>query len=378
MLSERVNRNQIRAKANGGQSGIITGAHPLQLIPSKCRRVRATNFRNFGASQRVLVVFIIIMQEIVDLTEVETQTDADSFDGNKLFGRRVNRWNDGPEQFVTSGERNAPGRPGSELKISPTRLKFSANMNRQQIVRNPPRQAIQLKQNRSRSLPSERRRLTMAPAYEIWPDVGDRRPMMAATNFQTLEHSAPLESIAPKSQAQGRANHGPKYKNFSYGQTPNSWESKFQRQPNAAPSELIGRQVVSPHPLLVKLRAVPRPRNSNQRARRKSDPENMMQESEGGETMTHEEEDSPEIQEAGDEAIDGQQERDEEETGRTDGNGSLGQTNYQVLDDDRVLERAESRKLNLSPVYPPGNPEVLYSDALLVYVKDFNQFVQEL
>lgn len=51
--------------------------------------------------------------------------------------------------------------------------------------------------------------------------------------------------------------------------------------------------------------------------------------------------------------------------------------NHSVLDSDDAMERAESRKLEVSQVYPPGDLDRLYSDALLVYVKDFNQYIKK-
>lgn len=49
------------------------------------------------------------------------------------------------------------------------------------------------------------------------------------------------------------------------------------------------------------------------------------------------------------------------------------QINFDVLEDGQV--RAESKSWPESPVYPPGDLDRLYSDALLVYVKDFNQYI---
>lgn len=44
-----------------------------------------------------------------------------------------------------------------------------------------------------------------------------------------------------------------------------------------------------------------------------------------------------------------------------------------------AMEMPQSRRGfgKAAPVYPPGDANLLYSDALLVYVKDFNQFIKE-
>jgi hypothetical protein len=48
--------------------------------------------------------------------------------------------------------------------------------------------------------------------------------------------------------------------------------------------------------------------------------------------------------------------------------------NLEVLDDNNVEEQVDPvEKVKYSPVYPPGDLDILYSDALLVYVKDFNR-----
>lgn len=50
---------------------------------------------------------------------------------------------------------------------------------------------------------------------------------------------------------------------------------------------------------------------------------------------------------------------------------------HKILNDDNVEEESvEKRRFFASPVYPPGDLDILYSDALLVYVKDFNHFIK--
>ena len=47
-----------------------------------------------------------------------------------------------------------------------------------------------------------------------------------------------------------------------------------------------------------------------------------------------------------------------------------------MVNDETADERSDSSiEANYSPVYPPGDIDILYSDALLVYVKDFNHFI---
>lgn len=50
---------------------------------------------------------------------------------------------------------------------------------------------------------------------------------------------------------------------------------------------------------------------------------------------------------------------------------------FKVFDGKQASVRSESKRFIESPVYPPGDLDRLYSDALLVYVKDFNQFITE-
>lgn len=50
--------------------------------------------------------------------------------------------------------------------------------------------------------------------------------------------------------------------------------------------------------------------------------------------------------------------------------------NLNVVNDNNIEERSDRlKKASYSPVYPPGDLDILYSDALLVYVKDFNHFI---
>lgn len=52
--------------------------------------------------------------------------------------------------------------------------------------------------------------------------------------------------------------------------------------------------------------------------------------------------------------------------------------NLKMANDNNVEERSDKprRVKSYSPVYPPGDLDILYSDALLVYVKDFNNFIK--
>lgn len=53
--------------------------------------------------------------------------------------------------------------------------------------------------------------------------------------------------------------------------------------------------------------------------------------------------------------------------------------NFKVFDSKQALaSAAENRRsrLHVSPIYPPGDLDRLYSDALLVYIKDFNQYIK--
>lgn len=49
------------------------------------------------------------------------------------------------------------------------------------------------------------------------------------------------------------------------------------------------------------------------------------------------------------------------------------QINFDVLENSPA--QAELRSWSESPIYPPGDLDRLYSDALLIYVKDFNQYI---
>lgn len=49
--------------------------------------------------------------------------------------------------------------------------------------------------------------------------------------------------------------------------------------------------------------------------------------------------------------------------------------NFKSANNSLKLKRVDS-KLERPPIYPPGDADKLYADALLVYVKDFNQYIE--
>lgn len=70
---------------------------------------------------------------------------------------------------------------------------------------------------------------------------------------------------------------------------------------------------------------------------------------------------------------DGEEESEEEENNAESEPEMRDQINLEVFDGSQA--KTESRSWPESPIYPPGDLDRLYSDALLVYVKDFNQYI---
>lgn len=208
----------------------------------------------------------------------------------------------------------------TRFKISPTRIRLSsigsrylpASSHRFIDRTNQPNEDLK----KSTEYRLARRRRQMAPAYELWPNI----------NLE-LNRVRPTAEFIPK----------------------------FEKQPLSA--DILNERVIHPP---ASRSVLPRPlfsSESHQRFMRIRSTE----EDEDSET-------SPDNEIKPSDAEDDV----EDSTSLKDPSPS----NHVVIASEDATEKLESRKLAVSQVYPPGDLDRLYSDALLVYVKDFNQYIK--
>lgn len=303
------------------------------------------------APQRCLLISIIIIQDIVHLTEVRTlQQDIDS--NYQLGHRRL-----ADELKIKNN-----------IKISPTRIRLQSN---DQIYGRLSNRRLEYETDRSTNskattkapsnqhghLGSKRKLLYSSPAYELWPNVAGNQVVIAAERRFEKQANQKWMHINDKANREHIDDDEPNQA---------SRRNLLPRPMDQMDPSHVHRRSYNLKSLLKELKASPIYRN-NHRSRRTLNQISVGSQVDSDDGGTPSAEPGVDERDKNDDIV-----QDDEDSRVTEEN----QINYKVLDDDQVLEKAETaRKMTLSPVYPPGDPELLYSDALLVYVKDFNQYI---
>lgn len=240
----------------------------------------------------------------------------------------------------------------SRFKVSPTRIKFStgnlltnqkdslgigrSSLNNHDSLYNPVISFSHLKSKHTKQ---------MAPAYELWPNLQDDLNLVALGN--------------KKVAVQDRA-HCKEASESNYNPSNLSIYSKSGALRNLLPKPVPLLFSSSPS-RIVKVRSI-NGDTSDIRQKKREDVDDVG----GSDGDTGE--DSSELDES-------------DPDPNTDTNslkmGPGTRTNFEVSDNFQPSEAFERREVKETMVYPPGDSERLYSDALLVYVKDFNEFIEK-
>lgn len=192
----------------------------------------------------------------------------------------------------------------------------------------------------------------MAPAYELWPNLNDNINVISS-----LKKSKSESCSLPSEKTTSDTDNLPPL----HGNLRNLLPKPVTILPSATIKRIVTVRSVMPD------KKVDHNTETTKQTSNKHEDEDETddaQESEEG-TVSNEPESLSQRLEA----------RTDDETYVEDTAGNP--INFKAFEDGRVMERAESQKLSYSPVYPPGDLERLYSDALLVYVKDFNQYIKK-
>lgn len=201
------------------------------------------------------------------------------------------------------------------LKLSHTRIKFSPEKRSQFSSSSKPSSSF-----RTRSLGHEALAQShMTPAYEFWPDSRGHNHVRSVR----IENAKPHENVR-----------------YSLTNISNSNRSFSKVIRNDLPRPLVADQ--SRKRTMIALRP-------SRETRKDEDDQDQDQ--------------------------DQYQDDEEAATDEVDNQDSYENINVSPpVDDTNVVAQTKAlRRVSRSPVYPPGDLDLLYSDALLVFVKDFNK-----
>ena len=330
------------------------------------------------------MILLISLQNAIDLTETNTQSNsilalrlpvdirASRMKRAEIIIGRSNRADKGDEVLTT------------RLKVSPTRIRFS---NVKSILNN--RIYVQ-DTGRSSREPDEKADTTvsfsnlksrtagqMAPAYELWPDLqGNKNQVTLGENKIPKKHERNFMS-SPNDE-NGRNLSG---------------QFKLNSMRNLLPKPVAGNFLFgSSQRRHVRIRSVSSPRLAES--------DNGVTKAQAGkvEPEVGDGEGEEEVEEVADQTgaegpnsdgsltsneVDSSSARDSEADSSADedkpqqGGSNVPNINFKLPDKEQNVAVAESKESSKSPVYPPGDLDRLYSDALLIYVKDFNQYIRE-
>lgn len=239
----------------------------------------------------------------------------------------------------------------SRFKVSPTRIKFSAgnlltdqrnffgigrsSSDNHDSLYNPVINFSHLKSKHTKQ---------MAPAYELWPNLQDNQNLVGKKKAVGQEQVHCKEALESKHNAPNLSTHS------KSGALRNLLPKPVPLLFSSAPSRIV------------KVRSISGSASDIKQKKRESGDEVGGSDGETGD-------DSPsELDES-----------DPDSNADTDHPkmGPGAKTNFEVSDNFQPLESYERRQVKGTMVYPPGDSERLYSDALLVYVKDFNEFIEK-
>lgn len=283
--------------------------------------------------QQIFVVIILTIHNVVNLSETDTQlmmTDSIIPESQLSISPTIRLMNNNIQQDAIR-----------RFKLSPTRIRISSNNNNANKIYNQ-RETItsdnremtaidvakltatnqQSKLNPVIDLTNLKRNFQdqMAPAYELWPDVNREDNLVKFKRLTVFKGSSLLPSPLRTPQSSRRS---------------------------------------------IRVRSVSASREDNVNTRGNSTGDDYDQSDDSAEPDSNDEQDGDQV------------ERSDDDGSNVVENAREGDVKYKTSYMEPVLEsKAEPRKLSKSPVYPPGDVDILYSDALLVYVKDFNQFIK--
>lgn len=358
----------------------ITNHHIISKSRSIKRRcyfsIKVINLNKLLSFAQYSLILFLCCSSTIHQTETNTRNifknkvDLNWRENNqRLIELRTSR---GVEKFQEiNSMQTKPEGSKFKFKVSPTRIKFSSANDRieRKMISIPGNERLsrdhESSVNRTIVSFSDKRYKSpkqMAPAYEFWPDTNENRRYVIS-----LEESS-------------RNN----YDSVSNSKLSNlDWNRLDQTYPNIN-LDLNSLRGLLPKPLASKASSI----SSNRVLRERSTP--------GGES----EDESPdipnkpeEVVDSGDENVDEKSDKnlDRDNSSESDPdysnksndddrifvqNPNHRHLNFQVFGSQETLKRVQRRKLKESQIYPPGDPNILYADALLVYVKDFNRYIK--
>lgn len=331
------------------------------------------SFKIGGARQKTLLILIISIQSFFNLTETHTQRETIEQD----FSLDTYRPELGHPRIKQIGNH--------QLRISPTKIKFSTRSDIsgnkiahvERSARGPDRiegSPIDFSNVKSN------RRPQMAPAYELWlnSNFSRQNPVLMKRNQMTPRIIGVDRSFSSKLRIKDRITDGmqksldPMINSEADRRGALPGKMTYRRDLSAA-SEGISRSVGT------KIDT-----NSNNQVDNSEDLDEVASKDESESDQQDDPTATSDMNE--NQAANDSADEDEFEQENKSAGGGINQgaafadrvnLNTAVRLDPSGMVRAESRKLTESPVYPPGDLERLYSDALLVYVKDFNQYIKK-
>lgn len=318
---------------------------------------------NLNHSIRIIVI-ALIFQNLINITETNTQSTANS-NSNLLLRKskfithlQPTNDNDGIRMVEISGAQRKE-ETKYKFKVSPTRIRFANARSKTQTQDTSKRDKMLSDQLIGFShLRSKQTRQMARPAYELWLDMNTGSNLVNPGNSKildkkvNLDYPSSVEAIEPTSILS----------NSSHRLNLNNMRNLLPKPVMLMSSNSDNR--------IVKIRSI-----HDSQIDEADDPK--------GRSESNEDEESSD--ETGNKEAN--LEQDSALVDEPDINNDLSKSfsksanhhhiNFKTSDSDAAIERAESRRLRASIVYPPGDLDRLYSDALLVYVKDFNQYIKK-
>lgn len=278
------------------------------------------------------------------------------------------RTSHGVEKFLETNSVHA-NLDGSKFKykVSPTRIKFSSVNDRIVSIPGSERLSRDYESSVDRTIVgfSDKRYKSskqMAPAYEFWPDTSENRRYVINLEENSQDSYNSVADLKPF--------------NFHWNR-PNQTYTNINLNLNSLRGLL-------PKPLATKASSISLSRVLRERSTPGGESEDELPDV----TNKPEEVVDPEdenVDERSDKNLDrdNSSESDSDYSNKSNDDDRIfiqnlnhRQINFQIFDSQEALKRVRRRRLKESQIYPPGDPNRLYADALLVYVKDFNRYIK--
>lgn len=336
-----------------------------------------------------VLIFALFLQNTINLTETNTQYMYDR--EPRIFKRgsylstsdpflQENTNQDGKTESIFTNMKQGHSRS----KISPTRIKLTNaklmidrnffNSNTGRTSRNYSKLHPSINSARMKSKHSRQ----MAPAYELWPEINggsnlvflrDRKNYNLGNVSSSLKLDEEEEYLPRSYRLKSSFRMKSKYPKDLRGLLPKpvrfvSSESKNRRtfKTRSIPSDKKRRSALS------------------KREEGQQQPNSEEEEEVTGNEVNEVDEnvvENDEMNTSNGQKNDSDRNSDAVVPKTSDVNTIGRRINFKVFDSKQARRAESRRKLQVSPVYPPGDLDRLYSDALLVYIKDFNQFIKK-